>query len=137
MKMQTLPDEALSAVAGYFQALAEPMRLQMLNRLREREHNVGELAASCGCSIANASRHLALLQQHGLVARETRGTSAYFTIADPTLHRLCDLVCDNIARQYERSASRHAAFVTPAPAPRAASGAPFGARSATTSARKR
>ena len=110
--MKQLPDEALAEVASYFQALAEPTRLQILNILRSGERNVGELAQLCGFTAANVSRHLALMTQHGLVERESRGTSAYFRIADPSIFELCDLVCGNIARQMEKSAERRAAFKT-------------------------
>lgn len=111
--MEGLPGEALVQVAAYFQALSEPTRLQILNLLRDGPRSVGELAELCGYSSANISRHLALLGQHGLVSRESRGNSAFFHIADPAVYQLCDLVCGNIARQLERSAQRHAAFVAP------------------------
>ena len=84
-----LRKEALVQVAAYFQVLSEPTRLQILNLLRVQERSVGELAQLCGFSSANISRHLAMLTQHGLVARETRG---------------------NIARQFERAAGQRAAF---------------------------
>jgi DNA-binding transcriptional ArsR family regulator len=112
--MEGLPDEALQQVAAYFQALAEPTRLQILNLLRQGERSVGELAQLCGYSSANISRHLALLTQHGLVARESRGNSAIYTIADKSVYALCDLVCGSIARQYERTAQGRAVFIKPA-----------------------
>ncbi len=111
--MEGLPDEALAQVASYFQALSEPTRLQILNFLRQRERSVGELAQLCGYSSANISRHLALLTQRGLVARESRGNSAIYSIADPSVYALCDLVCGSLARQFERAAVERAAFVTP------------------------
>ena len=109
--MEGLPDEALAQVASYFQALSEPTRLQILNLLRQNERSVGELAQLCGYSSANISRHLALLTQHGLVARESRGNSAIYTIADPSVYALCDLVCGSIARQFEKLAAGRQAFV--------------------------
>jgi DNA-binding transcriptional ArsR family regulator len=115
-EMQDLPDESLAQVAAYFQALSEPTRLQILNFLRQGERSVGELAQLCGYSAANVSRHLALLTQHGLLRRESRGNSAFFTIADPSVYALCDLVCGNIARQLERTAAGRAAFAVDAPA---------------------
>ena len=112
--MQGLPPEALEQVAAYFQALSEPTRLRILNLLREGERNVGDLAQACGYTAANVSRHLAMLMQHGLVARESRGTSVYYRIADESVYALCDLVCGNIARKLERSAPGTAAFaITP------------------------
>src|SRR5436190_16878334 len=101
--MEGLSPEALAQVAAYFQALSEPTRLQILNLLRQQERNVGELAELCGYSAANVSRHLALLTRHGLVARESRGNSAYYSIADASVYQLCDLVCGSIARQFERT----------------------------------
>jgi DNA-binding transcriptional ArsR family regulator len=109
--MESLPVEALSQVAAYFQALSEPTRLQILNLLRQQERSVGELAQLCGYSSANISRHLALLSQRGLVARESRGNSAYYRIADPSVYALCDLVCGSIGRRFERTSRERAAFV--------------------------
>jgi DNA-binding transcriptional ArsR family regulator len=112
--MKQLPEGALTEIAAYFQVLAEPTRLQILNILRTGERNVGELAQMCGFTAANVSRHLALMTQQGLVARESRGTSAYYKIADPAVFALCDLVCGNITRQLDRTAERRAAFTPPA-----------------------
>lgn len=109
-RMQDLPKEALEKVAAYFQALSEPTRLSLLNLLRDGERNVGDLAALTGFTPANVSRHLALLTSHGLVARESRGTAAYYRIADPSVYQLCDVVCGNLARQFERVASDRAMF---------------------------
>ncbi len=109
-RMRDLPKEALEQVASYFQALAEPTRLSLLNLLRSGERNVGELAQLSGFTAANVSRHLALLTTHGLVARESRGTSVYYRMADDSVYALCDLVCGNIARRLERAASERAAF---------------------------
>ena len=108
--MEGLPPEALAQVAAYFQALSEPTRLQILNLLRSGERNVGELAQACGYTSANISRHLSLLMQHGLVEREGRGTAVYYRIADDSVYALCDLVCGNVARQLERTASGRQVF---------------------------
>ena len=112
--MENLSPEALAQVAAYFQALSEPARLRLLNLLREKTHSVGELAEATGYSAANVSRHLALLAQHGVLAREVQGTSVYYSIADPAVYELCNLVCGNLARRFERTASQRAAFAVPA-----------------------
>jgi DNA-binding transcriptional ArsR family regulator len=109
--MQDLPPEAMEQVAAYFQALAEPTRLRILNLLRDGERNVGEIAQLTGFTPANVSRHLSLLAERGMVARESRGTSVWYRIADPSIFELCDLVCGSIARSYEQTARERAAFV--------------------------
>ena len=100
--MANLPDQALEQVAHYFQALAEPTRLKIINELRDGERNVGELAQVCACTLANVSKHLSLLAKNGLVARQSRGTSVYYRISDESIYALCDLVCGNILRQLEK-----------------------------------
>lgn len=116
--MKELPPEALEEVATFFQALSEPTRLQILNLLREVERNVGEIAQLTGFSAANVSRHLALLAERGLVARESRGTSVWYRIADPSVYELCDLVCGSIARSEARRAPGRQAFIATAEASR-------------------
>ena len=111
--MDGLSNEALQKVATYFQALSEPTRLKILNLLRSGERNVGEIALATAYTAANVSRHLTLLTKQGLVAREERGTSVYYRIADDSVYALCDLVCGNIARQFERTAKERDAFVLP------------------------
>ena len=123
--MEGLSPQALEQVAAYFQALSEPTRLQILNLLRDGERNVGELAQLTGYTSANVSRHLSFLTQQGLVQREGRGTAVYYSIADPSIYALCDIVCGNIARQHERSAAEGRVF--------AASAAPAAARRKRTS----
>lgn len=97
--LSRLDDTALEEVARYFAALAVPMRLKILNALRDGERNVGDLAAITGCTQANVSKHLSVLAAAGLVAKSPRGTSAYYRIADARVYRLCDLVCGQIGRR--------------------------------------
>jgi DNA-binding transcriptional ArsR family regulator len=116
--MKDLPPEALEKVAEYFRALSEPTRLRILNLLRAGERNVGEIAEATGYTAANVSRHLTFLTQQGLVRRDARGTSAYYSIADESVYALCDLVCGSIARQHERAAEHRRLFATVAPGKR-------------------
>ena len=97
-----LPPQALEQVAAYFQVLAEPTRLHILNLLRQREYNVGELAQACGYTAANISRHLSLLAQQGVVSRTSQGNSVYYRIADAAVYELCDVVCGNIATHLQK-----------------------------------
>lgn len=105
-----LPPAALEQVAHYFRTLSEPTRLRILNVLGTGELSVGEIAEQVDSSIANVSRHLAQMAQHGLVSREHHGNSVLYRIADPSVHELCELVCGSIARRFEQTASARAAF---------------------------
>lgn len=108
--MQKLNDIALEHIAQYFQALSEPMRLKILHALQEGERNVGELTVISGCTQANVSKHLSSLAKIGLVKRESRGTSVYYSIADPSVYALCELVCGQIANRLASEAPLRAMF---------------------------
>lgn len=95
--MNALDDQSLDQVAHYFRALAEPLRLKLLNALRDGSMNVSDLTSAVGSSQANVSKHLAVLAKAGLVVRRSRGTSAYYEIGDGRTYQLCDLVCGQIA----------------------------------------
>jgi DNA-binding transcriptional ArsR family regulator len=111
--MERLDDRALEQVADYFRALAVPMRLKILNALREGERKVSELTDATGCSQANVSKHLAVLTQNGLVQRTSRGTSVYYWIADRGTYQLCDVVCGQIGKRFAEQADLQRMFAVP------------------------
>lgn len=96
-----LSREALELVAQRFKALADPTRLALLQALFEGERTVQELCADTGTSQANASKHLALLTDQGLLARRKDGLFVRYRIDDPSVHALCELVCGSLARRFE------------------------------------
>lgn len=108
--MRNLDDDALALVARYFGALAVPMRLKIMNSLRDGERNVSEITAETGCTQANVSKHLGLLAQNGLVAKTQRGTAAYYRFADQSVYRLCELACEQLDRRYGEEAVQRQAF---------------------------
>jgi DNA-binding transcriptional ArsR family regulator len=91
-----LTDSSAEVIAERFGALAEPMRLRLLNALRPGEKSVGDLAAECGASHANASKHLQLLLQQGFIERRKEGTTTWYRIADPGVFELCSLISAGI-----------------------------------------
>ena len=110
--MSQLDDQAFIHIAKYFQALAEPMRLKILNGLRDGEKNVTELVEISGGTQANVSKHLNLLRETKLIKSESRGTKAYFSIADERIYELCNLVCGQIANQMSLDAAANEAFIS-------------------------
>lgn len=85
--------------------LTDPKRLMLLDVLRDGEHSVGDLAEELGCSLANASQHLAVLRSAGLVDTRRSGTTILYTLAEPELVEACDVIHRIVGR---RLASRSA-----------------------------
>ena len=108
--MQHLDDQALEQVAEFFAAMAVPMRLKILNALRDGERNVGDLTSEFGCSQANVSKHLRVLAQKGLIGKSVRGTSAFYRVIDPRIYQLCDLVCVQVGDRFAQQAEMRDVF---------------------------
>jgi DNA-binding transcriptional ArsR family regulator/rhodanese-related sulfurtransferase len=81
-------DEVYRAVARVPAALANPHRLELLDLLAQRPRTVQDVAGEAGLTVANASQHLRVLSECGLVAVERRGTFAFYRAADPAVFRL-------------------------------------------------
>ncbi len=91
-----LPDELADLIARRFRAIGEPMRVRILDRLRDGEANVNELADDLGASQQNISKHLAVLAGAGILARRKDGNRVYYRIADEGVFELCDQVCGSL-----------------------------------------
>lgn len=100
-KKTPLGREALELVAQRFRALGDPTRLALLQALFEGEKTVQELTEVAGTGQANTSKHLALLADQGLVARRKDGLFVRYSLDDPSVRQLCEVVCGSLARRYE------------------------------------
>jgi DNA-binding transcriptional ArsR family regulator len=94
-----LPEPLIELIAGRFRVLGEPMRIRLLDELREGPATVGELQERVGASQQNVSKHLGVLLNAGIVSRTKRGTSSVYEIADESVFELCELVCGGLRRQ--------------------------------------
>ena len=91
-----LTDEALEMLASRFHVLGDPNRLRILNHLMQRDHSVQQLVESTGLRQPNISRHLRVLRTEGIVQRRSEGNHAFYSIQDPTIMQLCEIVCDQL-----------------------------------------
>ena len=96
-----LADPLVDLIAQRFRVLAEPMRIKLLDRLRDGDATVGQLQAALGASQQNISKHLGILQNAGMVTRTKDGNHARYSIADEGVFELCEQVCGGVRRQLD------------------------------------
>jgi DNA-binding transcriptional ArsR family regulator len=94
-----IPTDLAELVARRFRVLAEPMRIRLLDRLREGEATVGELADALETSQQNVSKHLAVLADAGMLGRRKDGNRVYHRIVDESVFALCEQVCGAAQQQ--------------------------------------
>ena len=97
-----MSDKMMELIARRFRALGEPYRLRILQQLQAGEKTVGDLVAGLDGNQPNVSKHLHLLHDAGLVARRRAGTSVFYSISDPMVFKLCDLVCKSATARSQR-----------------------------------
>jgi len=86
-------------IAQRFRVLGEPMRIRLLDRLRDGAATVQELQEATGASQQNVSKHLGLLLREGIVSRSREGNFARYAIEDEAVFRLCEEVCGGLRKQ--------------------------------------
>ena len=106
---KSLTPEQIHLIAERFRALGEPVRLHIMNALREGEHTVGELVEATGLGTANVSKHLQLLHATGFVTRRKEGLYVYYGLAGEDVFQLCDIMCGRLAAEVE---TRRRVFAT-------------------------
>lgn len=102
-----LSQRAVEMVAARFKVLSEPLRIQILQTLYDRRASVGEITETVRSTQPNVSKHLKILQDAGLVARQPEGNTVFYSIADASVFELCDVVCSSLK---EDLAERQAMF---------------------------
>ena len=108
--VRTASSEVEQQVAEYFSLLSEPMRLHLLDLLRDGEKCVQELVAATHTSQANVSKHLKILWQAGILTRRDAGTSAYYRVEDEEIYRLWQFAFCRLAARVDRQARQLRAF---------------------------
>jgi len=76
----------------FFKALANPMRLMLLDILQEGEKSVSNLLEITGSKKANLSQHLSALRERGLIDARREGRNVYYSVSKPKITRLFDEV---------------------------------------------
>ncbi len=76
-------DERLRLKADVFKALGHPLRLGVVEFLREGEKCVCEIVEQVGTEISNVSKHLSILKKAGIVADRRDGTKIMYRLTMP------------------------------------------------------
>jgi DNA-binding transcriptional ArsR family regulator len=89
-----LSDRMIEHVAARFRALGEPLRLRILQVLEAGEATVSDIVMRLDANQSNVSRHLHNLHDAGLVGRRREGSNVFYFVSDPTVLKICRLVCE-------------------------------------------
>lgn len=78
--------------ASICHTLANPKRLEIIDKLRAGELSVTELVEALEISQSNLSQHLAIMRQRGIVATRREGLNIFYRLSNPKIIQACDLM---------------------------------------------
>lgn len=80
--------------AEFFKALAHPLRIRILDALRNGALGVNELCARLKVEQSTISQQLSILRTRDLVAGRKSGNNVFYSVKDPELFKLMDVTRD-------------------------------------------
>jgi ArsR family transcriptional regulator len=91
--------------ADVLRALAHPLRLAVVDYLRDGEQCVCDIADHVGSERSNVSRHLSLMLKAGIVECRKDGLRVLYRLKTPCVLSFFDCVSDVLREQLERSSA--------------------------------
>ncbi len=100
-KKAVVSEEAFARAAALFRVVSDVSRLQLLDRLADREWCVTELAEAAGVGLSTVSQQLRLLRAEHIVQRRRTGKHIYYSLAD---RHIIELVANALEHAAEEPA---------------------------------
>ncbi len=95
--------EILHIQASAFNALAHPLRLKILEKLRSGPCCVCKIIPYVGGEQSNVSHHLAILRKSGIVQSDKRGLEVWYQVTDTRIYKVIDQMAGCIVQRLKKS----------------------------------
>jgi len=109
-----MSESVQSVKAELFRTLGHPLRVRILEALRDGERSVGELQVALRPDSSGASQHLAVLRRQGLLENRKEGTSVLYWVKDPRTFQLLEVARQILGAKLEETQSLLADLALPA-----------------------
>lgn len=87
--------------AEFFRVLGHPVRVRILELLRDGERAVGDLQAALEINSSGTSQHLGALRRLGILESRRDGTSVLYRVKDPRIFQLLEVARRILTGHYE------------------------------------
>lgn len=89
--------------AEFFRTLGHPVRVRILELLKDGELTVSRLQAELGIDSSGASQHLGAMRRQGLLESRRDGTSVFYRVRDPRIFQLLETARQLISSHLEET----------------------------------
>jgi len=89
--------------ADFLKALAHPLRLQIIEFLKNGEQKVGTIAKKLGIPQSSLSRHLLLLREGGVLKSRQVGTIIFYDIESSDIFKVLRPIAEMLRHKLKRT----------------------------------
>ena len=82
---------------------SNPIRLEILNLLRDKEMSVTELIKMSKLSQVNISQHLSIMKSKGIVVSQREGKMIYYKLSNPKIIKAFDIIREVLTERLEKN----------------------------------
>jgi DNA-binding transcriptional ArsR family regulator len=94
---------AFKLKADFLKALAHPLRLALIEHLKNGEKSVGQLASHLGENQSSISKNLAILKQVGILQSKQEKSTVYYSIKDEDIFKILRPISDILGKKLRES----------------------------------
>ena len=98
-----MDDMVFKIKADFLKGLAHPIRLQVIEYLKNGRASVGKLVTELGVEQSNLSRHLAILRDLGILEAEQEKTTVYYSIHDHDIFKILRPIAELLRKKLKKS----------------------------------
>ena len=89
--------------ADFLKALAHPLRLAMIEQLKNGEKSVGQLVSALNVEQSGISKHLAILRQVGILHSRQDKATVYYAVRDADIFNVLRPITDILGKKLRES----------------------------------
>ena len=91
--------------ADFLKTLAHPVRLQIIEFLKNGEKNVGVIVKRLGIPQSSLSRHLLVLREGGVLKSRQQGTTIYYNIENHDIFHVLRPIAEMLRQKLKKTES--------------------------------
>ncbi len=99
MTKTNLNQEIIKMRVQVCKSLANPIRMQIIDALKESELTAGDLACTIDVAAATLSQHLSILRNVGIIQSRREAKFIYYSLSDPRIIEACSIMAEVLKDQ--------------------------------------
>lgn len=89
--------------ADFLKCLAHPIRLAVIEQLKNGESSVGKMVIALGVEQSSLSKHLAILRQGGILTSRQEKVTVYYSIRDKDIFHVLRPISEILRKKLQES----------------------------------